>query len=135
MITLANFCRSKCWLGIALAIALAAALVGTASAQDFQKGFDAYKRGDYAAALREWRPLAEQGEAAAQVNVGLMYSKGRGVPQDLVSAYMWFNLSAAQGNEDANKYKSLAVKPMTHEQIAEAQWLSREYFARIYKDC
>ena len=49
------------------------------SAQDFQKGFRAYKSGDYATALREWRPLAEQGNADAQYNLGVMYYNGKGV--------------------------------------------------------
>ncbi|MFN2150265.1 MAG: SEL1-like repeat protein, partial [Anaerolineales bacterium] len=35
----------------------------------------------------------------AQYNLGLMYSKGRGVPQDYVKAHMWLNLAAAQGFE------------------------------------
>ncbi len=39
---------------------------------DFQAGMDAYNQGDYATAFKEWRPLAEQGDAAAQNNLGLM---------------------------------------------------------------
>jgi len=39
---------------------------------DFQKGLEAYEEKDYEIALREWRPLAEQGFAAAQYNLGLM---------------------------------------------------------------
>ncbi len=42
----------------------------------------AYKRGDYATALREWRPLAVQGDADAQYNLGFMYRKGLGRRQD-----------------------------------------------------
>ncbi len=38
------------------------------------EGAAAYDRGDYATALREFRPLAEQGLAVAQYNLGLMYS-------------------------------------------------------------
>ncbi len=53
----------------------------------FDDGLAAAKRGDYAAALREWLPLAEQGNAAAQYNVGLMYGLGKGVPQDSVEAH------------------------------------------------
>jgi len=41
-----------------------------------------YENGDYATALREWEPLAEQGNAYAQSNLSLMYAKGQGVPQD-----------------------------------------------------
>ena len=38
---------------------------------DFQKGLTAYKNGDYATALREWKPLAEQGDAHARVRIPL----------------------------------------------------------------
>ena len=48
---------------------------------DYRKGWDAYKSGDYATALREWKPLAEQGYADAQYNLGRMYEFGKGVPQ------------------------------------------------------
>lgn len=64
---------------------------------DFQAGMDANNRGDYAAALREWRPLAEQGDALAQYNLGVLYRKGRGVPQDDVQARQWYAKAAAQG--------------------------------------
>jgi len=55
---------------------------GRAVAQDFDKGANAYEAGDFNAALAEWLPLAEQGDAAAQTNVGLLYSNGFGVEQD-----------------------------------------------------
>ena len=57
---------------ILIAIALSLAAVATASAQDFQRALDAYNRGNYTAALREWRPLAEQGYANAQIHRGVM---------------------------------------------------------------
>jgi len=41
---------------------------------DYDDGLAAYNRGDYAAALQEWRPLAEQGDAKAQYNLGVMYN-------------------------------------------------------------
>ncbi len=47
------------------------------------------QRGDYATALREFRPLAEKGGASAQYNIGIMYDKGRGVPQDDAEAVGW----------------------------------------------
>ena len=65
---------------------------------DFKTGMDAYHRGDYAAALREWRPLAERWEGEeAQFNVGLLYENGQGVPQDYVQARQWYSNAAAQG--------------------------------------
>ena len=77
--------------------------------------------------LERMRALAEQGMAIAQYNLGLMYANGDGVPQDYVLAYMWWNLAAAQGLENAQKNKDLVEKQMTREQIAEAQRLSREW--------
>ena len=74
---------------------------------DFQDGLDAYNSGDYVAALEEWRPLAEQGDAAAQNNLGLMYRNGRGVSQDHEQAVYWFRLATEQGN--ANAQLSLGV--------------------------
>ena len=68
---------------------------------DFQAGMDANNRGDYATALHEWRPLAEQGDALAQFNLGVLYRKGRGAPQDDVQARQWFEKAAAQGQAKA----------------------------------
>jgi hypothetical protein len=68
---------------------------------DFNKGWDAYHRGDYATALLEWRPLAEQGDRGAQYNLGQMYRKGEGVPQNYKSAVKWYKLAANQGSNDA----------------------------------
>ncbi len=62
----------------------------------FQAGMDAYERGDYGTALKEFRPLAEQGHAQAQVNLGIIYSQARGVPKDSVQAYRWYTLAAGQ---------------------------------------
>jgi TPR repeat protein len=56
-----------------------------------------------------------------------MYASGHGVPQDYVTAYMWFNLSAAQGDEDAAKRRDLIAQRMTATQIGEAQNLAREW--------
>ena len=61
----------------------------------FEEGEAAYNRGDYATAFREFRPLAEQGKAFAQYNLGLMYYNSRGVPQDYAEALQWY-LKAAE---------------------------------------
>ena len=78
--------------GLFLSVLLAA----PAYAQDFDKGIAAYSRGDFATALKEWRPLAEQGHAKAQRDLGVMYFKGEVVPQDDVEAVKWFRLAAEQ---------------------------------------
>ena len=68
---------------------------------DFEKGRDAYIKGDYATALNEWRPLAEQGMPRAQYNLGAMYQEGHGVPQDYMQASQWYTLAAEQGDSFA----------------------------------
>ena len=60
------------------------------------EGVAAYNRGDFATALREWRPLAEQGVAEAQFNLGLMYYDGEGVPQDYAEAVKWYRKAAEE---------------------------------------
>ena len=77
-------------------------LVGNpAFSADFQKGMDAFDKEDYATALREWKPLAEQGYALAQNNLGVMYEKGQGVSQNYKTAVKWYTLAAEQGNPAA----------------------------------
>ena len=43
----------------------------------------------------------EQGDASAQNNLGLMYSKGQGVPQDYGEAVRWYRKAAEQGRASA----------------------------------
>ena len=64
-------------------------------------GHMAYHQGDYDAALQAWRPLADQGHAGAQLNLGFMYDYGYGVPQDYREAIKWYRKAAEQGNDRA----------------------------------
>ena len=85
-----------------VAVILAALLLALpAAGQDYDKGVAAYGRGDYATALKEWRPLAEQGNAIAQHNLGVMYDKGQGVPHDHAEAVKWYRRAAEQGHAKA----------------------------------
>lgn len=59
---------------------------------------------DSAAALKEFRPLAAKGDARAQFELGFMYERGKGVPQDYQESLSWFRKSAAQGNASAQFY-------------------------------
>jgi protein-disulfide isomerase len=70
----------------------------TPARADFEAGKRAYEQGDYSAALKELRPLAEQGNAEAQALLGLMYNLGRGVPLDSRQALKWYKAAADQGN-------------------------------------
>ena len=68
---------------------------------DFKAGENAYHRGDYATALREWQPLAKQGDAVAQYHLGLLYANGQGVPKDDAQARQWYEKAAVQGHVEA----------------------------------
>ena len=63
----------------------------------FQLGWQEYEAGQYHGALRYWLPLADQGDANAQLNVGLMYDTGRGVAEDPARAVTWYRQSAEHG--------------------------------------
>ena len=86
---------------LVLGISLLVASGGFVYAQDFNKGLEAAQKGDFATALREWRPLAEQGDAKAQFNLGVMYDNGQGVTQDDKEAVKWYRKSAEQGDAKA----------------------------------
>lgn len=83
-------------------LAIAACLVpaGTALA-DVKAGVDAWSAGDYAAAVREWQPLADRGDADAQFNLAQAYKLGRGMPVNLEKARELYGKAAAQGHVQA----------------------------------
>ena len=108
---------------------LTALLIGALCAQtlaaDFQAGVEAFERGDYAVALREFRPLAEQGmavpldpaeamkwlllageqgDASAQRALDVMYGFGIGVPEDDAEAVKWYRKGAEQGDPMAQYF-------------------------------
>ena len=86
---------------LALCVLILGSVSIAAEPADFQAGLEAYERGDYAVALREWRPLAEQGDADAQSFLGLTYAEGKGVPQDYIEAAKWYRKAAEQGHASA----------------------------------
>ncbi|EDM72544.1 Sel1-like repeat [Roseobacter sp. AzwK-3b] len=82
-----------------VALLMSLSLLGCASIQEVQndRAIAAYKAEDFGSALAIWSRLAEQGNARAQNNLGVMYSLGMGVKQDKELAMTWFRKSAVQG--------------------------------------
>ena len=68
---------------------------------DYPTGYTAFQRGDYATAYRAWQPLAEHGMAKAQFNLGILYARGLGAPQNDTRAATWFHKAAQQNNVEA----------------------------------
>lgn len=90
---------------------LALALFGVAlpAYADVKAGVDAWERGEYAAAVGEWRPLAIAGDPDAQFNLGQAYKLGRGVPVDLAEAEAWYRRAADQGHLQAEDNMGLVM--------------------------
>jgi TPR repeat protein len=84
-----------------LAATLLCLILATPAWAGYNEGMDAHKRGDYATVLHELRPPAEQADADAQLQLGLMYSDGHRVPKDDAKALTWFRKAAEQGHPDA----------------------------------
>jgi TPR repeat protein len=80
-----------------LLLALALTTSSWVQAQSFEQALAASERGDYRTAFAGFKKLAEQGDAIAQFNLGLMYANGRGVPTDDRQAVAWYRKAAEKG--------------------------------------
>ena len=76
---------------------------------------------DNAQALRWFAAAANQGLAAAQRNLGLLYERGAGVPQDKVAAAKWLILAQERGDQEAGVAMGLITPPLTPVQLAAAK--------------
>lgn len=103
--------------------------IGVPSTQaDMGKGEKAFSLGNYAMALREWWPLAEQGVAEAQSNLGHMYKLGLGVPQDYAVAVVWYRRASDQGNVKAQHNVGSAFytgKGVLPDHVEAAHWFRK----------
>ncbi len=89
---------------------LALALFGVARAGPFEDAQAADQKGDYATEPQILRPLAEQGNALAQLGLGVMYANGQGVPQDYAQAFVWYRKAAEQGDAGAQTIVGLMYR-------------------------
>lgn len=81
-----------------LALGLSFSLFPITALAGYAEGYAAYKKQDFATAMREFEPLASQGHAQSQFGIGLMYQNGEGVAKNGTEAVKWFRLAANQGN-------------------------------------
>ncbi|GAA0674077.1 hypothetical protein FHT00_001436 [Sphingomonas insulae] len=115
--------RNTGWIAGAM---LAASLAGAApaAAQNVKAGVDAWGRGDFNAAVAQWRGPAVAGDADAQFNLGQAYKLGRGVPLDPALAESWFRKAALQGHQQAVDNYGLALFQAGRKAEA-APWLEK----------
>ena len=88
---------------ILISLLLSIGLIGSTGLAyaDFNDGWTAYSKEDYKTAFKEWRPLAEKGDAKSQTNLGILYYNGRGVLKDYKKAFAWLKKAAEQGEAEA----------------------------------
>ncbi len=94
---------------------------------DFRSGVDAFKRGNYAVAKAEFEVLAKQGMAAAQTNLGLIYSKGYGVPINKAEAVRWYLLAAETDHPIAQNnlgYMYINGQGLPRDRVLGLMWLT-----------
>lgn len=89
---------TRVYAGLAALVLLALLCAAPRAFADFQTGMEAAERGDYAAAIRQWQPLAEAGDAAAQFGMAYLYDEGLGVAEDNPLAIKWYRRAAMQGD-------------------------------------
>ncbi|MBI3706081.1 MAG: SEL1-like repeat protein [Proteobacteria bacterium] len=79
---------------------LVAALVAstTARSDDFERGVEAYERGDHTGAWLRFWAMAQQGNAAAQFNLAQLYRQGLGIERELTFSRYWYEAAARQGH-------------------------------------
>lgn len=99
-----------------VAILLVVAMAASAAAGPLEDGVAAYRKRDWATALRLLKPLAEQGNAAAEERLGRLYERGKAVPQNYRTALDWYQKAADQGDAEAQGhlgfiYRSGALGP------------------------
>ncbi len=103
-------------------------LLGSPAWADYEGGMDAYQKGDYATALKEFRPLGDRGHAKAQYNLGLMYARALGVPLDYGLAAQWLERAAKQGLAPAQSNLAVlyvAGRGVPQDYNAAAGWFER----------
>jgi hypothetical protein len=93
----------------------------------FDEAVEAYRTGDYAAAMTQFKQLAEQGDAAAMYYVGHLYQHGYGVPANPAEAARWFRMGAARGDSLCQYYLGKFAERgegMDKDLVAAHMWLS-----------
>ncbi len=87
----------------AVILVLACVIATTADAGPLQNAQSAYRKKDYATALRLYQPLAEEGNRSAQAALAIMYEQGHGVEKNLETAQAWYGKAAAKGHRGAKR--------------------------------
>lgn len=69
----------------------------------------------------EWRKKAEEGDAEAQYNLGLIYKIGLGITRNYETAYFWLFRAASQGHKKSQEAITSIESQLTSEQVSRIQ--------------
>jgi len=90
---------------------------------------------DLEKALKWYNRAARQGYADAQNNLAIMHYLGEGIVSDPQQAYMWLNISVANGNIKAINLRDTVKRNLNTQQITEVQKLAKKCLQSNYADC
>ena len=99
-------------------------------ADEFEDAVKAVNRRDYETAYKMIVPLAEKGQAAAQLVLGMMYFKGTGVEKNIIEADKWLFISETSGQEAGKKNRIFVERQMNSDQIAKAHQLAKDWLKK-----
>ncbi len=102
-----------------------------ANADEFEDAVSAVNRRDYETAYKMIVPLAEKGQAAAQLVLGMMCFKGTGVEKNIVEADKWLIISERSGQEAGKKNRIFVERQMTADQVSQAHQLAKDWLKKI----
>jgi peptidoglycan hydrolase-like protein with peptidoglycan-binding domain len=97
------------------------------SLADYNAGSAAFNAGDYTRAFQEFRQSAYAGNSLAQYMMGRLYAEGRGVGEDKLAAYMWFDLSASNGNSRAITAREAIAAELDADEVDQAQQMAADW--------
>ena len=99
-------------------------------ADDFEDAINAVNNHNYKTAFKKIVPLAEKGQDAAQVILGMMYFKGTGVEENIVEADKWLLISEKLGQEAGEKNRIFVERKMKNDQKVTAQQLAESWLKK-----
>lgn len=115
---------------VAIGVVLSLGLSSIADAANYTAATNAYERGEYRTALREFSSLSRKNDPYAQYMVGRMYARGEGTPRDYLLAYKWLTLAAEKGSVPAGRLKEKVGRKLSPEEERWARQLIADHLQR-----
>ena len=115
---------------ITLSILFGIVVPNFVKADELQDAVRVLNNRDFKTAYKMLAPLAEKGNAAAQLIVGMMYFKGKGIGKNIVQADKWLLISEELGQEAGKKNRIFVERQMNSDQILKARKLAKSWLKK-----